>query len=246
MESFVQPHVRAEELDEYLRSGYRHFGYYFFRPVCKGCTRCVPLRIPLREYEHPRSARRLFRKNSDLKVVVRRPMPNGESFELYRKHLNRFDGPGADDYEQYVRSFFAPMNCNYQMSVFDRGRLVSVMHLDVTSSAASAVYCYYNDDLRGRSLGTFAIFRSLELCLQSGLRQFYLGYYVRENRHMCYKGRFKPSEVLTGRGWVPFRNKEGSIVDSSAAEEGFPGRRIRELSTARRRALGDAGRFSRR
>ena len=227
-ESFLCRQLGAADLDRALEFGFRHFGVYFFRPVCPTCKSCLPLRIPLSNYEPRRSARRLLARNAGLRCHVTAPAPSKEAYALYRLHLRRFDGQGESSYDRFVQSFFSPLQGNAQMSVYDGDKTVAIMHLDVTALSMSAVYCYYDDDYHRESLGSYAIFRALEMARENGLRWFYLGYLVEENRHMAYKARFRPSEVLSLRGWVPFMDAEGRCPDPGAGGEGFAGSLFRD------------------
>jgi len=62
--------------------------------------------------------------------------------------------------------------------------------------AFSAVYCYFDPDLEGRSLGVFNVLASIEECRKAGRPFLYLGYYVRECAAMAYKAQYRPFELL--------------------------------------------------
>lgn len=202
-EQIVVQSLSEEDLDALLAAGYRHFGSYFFRPVCMACHKCVPLRVPLAGYRFPRSGRRLLNRNERFLVTLERPQPSREAFELYLRHKERFDAPpgsAEERYAEFVESFFHPFPFSYQLSVYDEERLIAVSHLDMTSRAISAVYCYYDDRYRRESLGSFAIYKEIETALNRGLDFVYLGYYIAENPHMSYKVRYRPNETLREEG----------------------------------------------
>ena len=69
-ENFYAHDFNREHLDILLARGYRHFGTYFFRPACGTCSRCIPIRVPLKGYVFTKSARRILNKNSDLRIVI--------------------------------------------------------------------------------------------------------------------------------------------------------------------------------
>jgi arginine-tRNA-protein transferase len=188
------------DLEELLAAGYRHFGTHFFRPVCSPCHKCLPLRIPLSDYCFSRSGRRLLRRNTRFFVTLTPPFPTFAAYELYLKHKERFDLPRderrQESYHDFVDIFFHPFPFAYQLSVYDGDRLIAVSHLDMTASVISVVYCYYNDRYTRESLGSFAVYREIEIGLKRNLDFVYLGYYIPENRHMRYKVRFRPNQVL--------------------------------------------------
>ena len=79
-------------------------------------------------------------------------------------------------------------------------QLVCVAIVDRVPSGMSAVYTYFDPDLAGRGLGTFAVLWELEYCRRQGWPLCYLGYFVRDCRKMNYKTRFKPNELLSPDG----------------------------------------------
>lgn len=222
-ENFISPVLEAHETDRLLEAGFRHFGSYYFRPVCDACTRCVPIRVDVRRHRDSRSERRIIRENNDLITVPGAPSPSRRAFSLYRMHQERFENSPSTTYEQFVRSFFSPTLGNTQLSVYFEGILVSVLHLDVTSTSISAVYCYFDTGLEHRSLGTYSILSGLRFAAEMQVSHYYLGYIVAGNHHMAYKSRFRPSEILVDDGWVAFASPTGDTLNESKYAEGFPG-----------------------
>jgi arginine-tRNA-protein transferase len=227
-ESFIAGNLTESDMESFLASGYRHFGPYFYRPVCKLCHQCVPLRIPLGRYTFSKSGRRVLARGAKFVTAVERPQPSSEAFELYRKHKRRFkDSCSERDLEFEFQAFFHPFPFSFQLSVHDGSRLVAVSHLDVTENALSAIYCYYDDSYTRESLGTFAINKEIEIGRERGASFLYLGYYVAENRHMSYKGRFHPSQVLRQEEeWIDYRDVKGKALNNDKEIEFFPKRRL--------------------
>ena len=114
-----------------------------------------------------------------------------------------------------------------QLSIYEKQTLVSVLHIDVTGTSMSAVYCYYDTALSDRSLGTFSILSGLEYAKKLKVSYCYLGYAVKGNPHMAYKIRYRPNEILTGNGWVPFCDRGGEEHNGDMFAEGFPGIELR-------------------
>jgi leucyl-tRNA---protein transferase len=226
-ENFLAPNLNSPQIDRLLAAGFRHFGSYYFRPVCRQCQKCVPIRVRIGQYRPTRSFRRALNQNGDLIVTIAPPSPTLESYSLYRKHQLRFEHRSDSSYEQYVRSFCSPTFGNAQLSVFDGVRLVSVLHLDVTSISVSAVYCYYETDLTERGLGTFSILSAIQYAAELQATSFYLGYVVEGNRHMMYKSRYRPNEILANKGWVSYRDSAGQTRNVESYDAGFPGRDFR-------------------
>ncbi len=212
-ENYLIDELSEQDIDLFLERGYRHFGRYFFRPVCTGCGRCLPIRIILDNYRLSRNARRLFRKNSSLDVSLNsNPEAAGEYYRLYRNHKKRFpkdlgeeeEKSGDEGYSQFTESFFYNFSFSKTMEIRDGEKLVAVTHLDVGQESVSAIYCYYDTGYLSLSPGRFSIYRGIEMAKELGKKYYYLGYYIEDNPHMSYKGAYKPNEVLLKEGmWVP-------------------------------------------
>ncbi len=222
-ENFIAPALGPVEMDRLLQAGFRHFGSYYFRPVCRKCRKCVPLRVDVRHHHESKSERRITNRNSDLTVFTGAPAPSFRAFSLYQMHQHRFERQPSTTYEQFVRSFFSPTFGNTQLSIFYSDLLVSVLHLDVTGTSVSAVYCYFDTGFGKRSLGTYSILAGLRLAVEMGVPHYYLGYVVAGNRHMAYKTRFKPNEILVSGGWLPYTTSSGDLENRGKYAEGFPG-----------------------
>ncbi|MBT7165475.1 MAG: GNAT family N-acetyltransferase [Victivallales bacterium] len=222
----------VQEIDEELFSalienGYRHFGRFFFRPMCVGCHACVPIRICTAGYVFPRSARKLFQRNANLTVEVTVPEPSPAAFSLYLEHKKRFaDSPTASpepNYERFVESFFHSFPFSFALRVRDGDRLVAMSHFDLTERVLSDVYCYYDLEYLPRSIGRFAIYKLIEFAVARGVPYVYLGFYIQANAHMSYKRGIRPNELLLTEGaWTPFidaRNQD--VMPPELASFGF-------------------------
>ncbi len=228
MEHFAASSLSESDFEGLLAAGYRHFGSYFYRPVCRLCHRCVPIRIPLDRYVPTRSGRRILARGSRFTARLHRPRPTKEAYQLYLSHKRRFASASVESYGDFVASFFHPFPFAYQLSILDGERLVAVSHVDVTKHALSAVYCYYDDSYARESLGSLAIYKEVEIGLERKASFLYLGFYIAENRHMSYKGRYHPSQILLEEGrWVDYLDTKGVLSHSIEKIEFFPKTRLR-------------------
>ncbi len=205
-ENYIFEYIDDKSIDAVLEKGYRHFGKYFFRPVCDFCHRCLPIRIPVVSYHFSRNAKRLLKRNSCFSVyLVDTPEASLEKYELYKKHKKRFSGENNENesYSIFRDSFFHNFSFSKTLEIRDGDKLIAVTHLDVGLRAVSAVYCYYDTDYLSNSLGKFSIYKGIAFTKESGKEYYYLGYYIMENRHMSYKGDYKPNEILLEEGsWI--------------------------------------------
>jgi arginine-tRNA-protein transferase len=84
-------------------------------------------------------------------------------------------------------------------------RLVGVGYVDRLAASLSAIYFFYDPDMRDRSLGTFNVMCLLRECARRSLPHLYLGYYVKGCRSLEYKGNFTPNQALDPDGqWRDF------------------------------------------
>jgi len=125
----------------------------------------------------------------------------------------RFGEISPEHFDQFVESFFYRFPSSYQLSVYDGDKLICVSHFDMTDFSLSAIYCYFDDSYARNSLGSFAIYKEIEFGLENDLQFFYLGYYIRDNRHMSYKARYRPNQICVREGeWVDYRDKDNSLI----------------------------------
>ncbi|MGH8321469.1 MAG: arginyltransferase [Gammaproteobacteria bacterium] len=187
-----------------IQQGFRRSGPYLYRPVCEHCHACVPVRIPVRDFQPDRGQRRTWKQNQDLSVYVRPAEFISEHFALYQRYMAwKHPGGGMDhatptDYVNFLMghgstSFLAELRLN--------GQLLAVAVVDTLDDALSATYTFYMPELPRRSLGTFAILWEIGEAWRRGLEWLYLGYWVAASRKMAYKNRFRPFEQLTRDGW---------------------------------------------
>jgi arginine-tRNA-protein transferase len=108
------------------------------------------------------------------------------------------------DIDEYIWGFVRSCFQSFEISYYLDERLVCVAVCDLGKQSVSAVYTYYEPDLKQFSLGTYSILKQIEFCQQRALRYLYLGYYVADCENMKYKARFVPNERLINGKWQRF------------------------------------------
>jgi arginine-tRNA-protein transferase len=199
---FVSEMTAAEYLGR-MQAGWRHFGRMLFRPHCAGCSACRSLRIVVDRFHPDRSQRRARKANEgDVRVVIGTPSVSREKLALYdRYHTFQaehkdwpiHDAKDADGYaDSFVRNPFP-----VQEWCFYLGRkLVGVGYVDDLPGCLSAIYFFYDPEMRERSLGTYNILSVIDHAARRGLKYVYLGYYVAGCSSMEYKPRFRANQLL--------------------------------------------------
>lgn len=209
----------AETYQELLERGWRRFGRVFFRPDCATCEECRSLRVTAAAFAPDRSMRRTLRQNQDVEVALARPAATAQHLALFeRYHRAQQDHRGwparATDSFDYFHSFVDGAGTFGHELRFHLGEaLIAVALVDLLPRAVSAVYCYYDPELRRRALGVLAVLCQLQLARQRGLPYLYLGYWVEPNASMRYKANYRPHQLLRGR---PARGTEATWLAAEA------------------------------
>ena len=200
--------VSADEYAAMLARGWRRQGVSFFRPVCRACVKCRPLRVDVRDFAPTKSQRRCLRRNADVTLTVRRPQVSGEHLALYDAyhadmHARRGWDADTTDAESYVRSLIGPGYPFAREFAYHRGdALVGVGLVDAVPGALNSIYFYHDPDWRPDGPGTFSALKEIEYARETGRDWVYLGFWIPENASMSYKNRFAPHEILAGRPGV--------------------------------------------
>jgi len=189
--------------------GFRRSGEHIYRPHCPGCRACIPVRIPVAEFQPDRSQARTWRRNNDLRVSGQPAHYRAEHFELYQRYI-RSRHPGGEMDDGDPRSYWRFVNAEWSdtwLYEFREGnRLVGVAVADRLHNGLSAVYTFFDPDLSKRALGVYAVLWEIEEARRLGLQWVYLGYWIRECRKMAYKDRYRPLECFLGQGWQRLPN----------------------------------------
>ncbi len=194
--------IDSEGLEALLEGGYRHFGHYFYKPVCNGCNECQPIRVPVKNYNFSRSEKRVLSRGREFQCLYKtNPVPDRMKFELYLDHKTRFEGNVTESFGDWENSFYSNQFFNEILEIWDNEVLVAVTHLDVTEKIISAVYCYWNSTYASYSPGKLSVLKGIAKAIESGSEYYYLGYYIMDNKHMSYKINYTPNQILKDGVW---------------------------------------------
>ena len=192
-----------------LAQGFRRSGAHIYRPACGACERCIPLRVPVRDFAPNRSQRRNLARNGG--QVVLRDSParfDPEQYALYCAYVQSRHAGGsmAEASETSYREFLvAPWGGETRFLELRIGeRLIAVAVTDRLPGCLSAVYTFFDPELTAQAPGTYAILCQIESARRLGLDHLYLGYWIADCRKMGYKDRFRPLEARIGERWRRF------------------------------------------
>jgi len=203
---FVDPraHIDRKLYSQLTSLGFRRSGSHYYRPHCKQCNACIPVRLNVNDFRPDRGQRRVMKKNCDLECKL---VPAAFSESYYRLYANYVelrhkDGdmypPSREQFTSFLvegatESWFLEMRIN--------GELVALAAVDALDEGLSALYTVFDPAFEHRSLGTFAVLWQIEEARRRNFPHLYLGYWIKQCRKMNYKTRFKPIEALQDGQW---------------------------------------------
>ena len=196
-----------------IQHGFRRSGAHCYRPHCRNCKACIACRLAVNDFVSSRSQRRCLKNNQDLTITSVRAGFSDEYFELYDRYLNsrHTDGsmanPSAADFKQFLY-------CDWSDTRFLELRLnkqlVAIAVTDMLSDGLSAVYSFFEPEMKSRSLGTYCILKQIDYAKELGLAYIYLGYWIENHNKMHYKSNFKPLQLYSNEKWQQRINPENT------------------------------------
>jgi arginine-tRNA-protein transferase len=201
--------INGQNYNSLISRGFRRSGQYVYKPNCKNCSACIPIRILASSYIVSRSQKRLKKYLNKLSVKVLPLTFNEEHYNLYVDYQNnrhRNNSENEDDIADY-NDFLIKSNVNSKLVEFRlNNQLKMVTIIDIINDGISAVYTFYDCNDQKLSLGTMSIIWLLNLCDKENLSFLYLGYWIYESQKMKYKTNFKPYELMIEGVWQEARD----------------------------------------
>jgi leucyl-tRNA---protein transferase len=191
--------------DDLSRIGFRRSHRFAYRPACRDCASCVPVRIAVERFHDSRSTRRVRNANRDLSTNLVAARATPEQFRLF----SAYQRARHSDSDMAIMRY-----ADYRIMIEDTpvrtaiaefrdadGGLVAASLIDLLDDGFSAVYSFFDPHQRKRSLGIWSVLWLVEECRRREQPFVYLGYWIADSPKMAYKGRFPALERLTPAGW---------------------------------------------
>lgn len=135
--------------------------------------------------------------------LTREKLELSTRFHLFQEERKQWSKQERGDPLQYFGNFVHNPFPTEEWNYFLNDVLIGVGYVDVLPDGLSAIYFFYEPELRKHSLGTWNVLTLIETAKARGLPYVYLGYYVAGSKSMEYKARFKPYELLDAQGqWI--------------------------------------------
>jgi len=205
---FIDPHTSVDShiYSELSRYGFRRSGNNIYRPHCKNCQACVPLRLIAEQFKPNRSQKRCRKTNEDLTIRVVDSINTDEHYALYERYITERHSDGdmyPPDRSQYNDFLTTEWDATRYLEMREpSGKLVALSVIDVIDHGLSAVYTFFEPTEIRRSLGVFAVLYQIELAKQNQLPFVYLGYWIKQCQKMSYKTGYQPYQVFINEKWV--------------------------------------------
>ncbi len=187
------------------QGGFRRSHHIAYRPACRDCVACVPVRVVASEFKVSRAWRRIRNKNADLLIEDKGTQVSNEQFALFSRYMQSRHGGGdmarmdRNDYFEMVVS--SPVHTSILEYRNPEGDLVAACLIDKVGDGYSAVYSFFDPETSNRSLGSYIVLSLIERVRAENLPYVYLGFWVANSPKMQYKVRFQPIEGFGPRGW---------------------------------------------
>ncbi|WP_159878469.1 arginyltransferase [Aquitalea denitrificans] len=202
--------IPAEAIDaavysQLVKLGFRRSGLYTYRPYCDSCQACVPVRLPVADFQPNRSQRRSWKRLQQMEVRLLPLEFCEDHYQLYHRYQqSRHAGGGmAEDNVQQYSEFILKSGVESVLAEFRlAGELKMISLIDRLSDGLSAVYTFYDSDDAQAGYGVFNVMWQIELARVWELPYLYLGYWIADCRKMAYKSQYRPLECLRDGRWV--------------------------------------------
>jgi len=196
--------VNSHNFNGLIIKGFRRSGQYVYKPNCKNCSACIPIRLLTKNFIESKSQKRVKKYLGKLTVKILPLTFNEEHFELYvdyqnKRHKNKEEN---EDHIGDYNDFLIKSNVDTKLVEFRlNNELKMVTIIDFIEDGISAVYTFFDCSNQKLSLGTISIIWLIDFCKRENFSFVYLGYWIHESQKMKYKTNFKPYELMIDGVW---------------------------------------------
>jgi len=191
-----------------IQQGFRRSGKFVYRPHCENCNACIPVRLPVTDFQTSRSQKRAYKQHQHLEAIVSTLSFDEAYFALYKAYqIARHEGNAQEETAEQYRNFLVQSNVDSLFISFTlNGVLKIVSVVDIVEDGVSAVYTFYDTADTKASYGTYSIMWLIDWCKQLKLPYLYLGYWIKNSQKMAYKENFGPQEALIDGEWLKIKH----------------------------------------
>ena len=196
--------INQNTFQDLIEKGFRRSGQYIYKPNCKSCTACIPIRLSVKKFLPSKTQKRTYKKHGYFTIREAPLSFKKNHFDLYLKYQNKrhsFINNEQNNLDDY-NDFLIKSNVKSKLIEFWDGDLLKIVSIvDIVSDGISAVYTFYDPDDDKVSYGTYSIIWLINWSKAHQLKYIYLGYWIGECNKMKYKTNFKPYELYIKGYW---------------------------------------------
>lgn len=190
------------------RSGFRRSGEMLYSPKCPSCNACISVRIPAQDFKPSRSQKRVWKKNSDIRVTIEDVSFKQAHFDMYLRYQQARHPDSSmcdEDPKKYIGFIDSPFSRSKFLCLYEKDKLIGISVVDQFDGGISAVYTFFEPEQSHRSLGTFVILYMIKLARLREIPFVYLGYWIEQASKMSYKSSFRPLQGYVDKQWLTLR-----------------------------------------
>ena len=197
------------------RGGFRRSQNIAYRPACDGCSACVSVRAPVKQFVWSKSFQRVLARNTDLVGTPVRAKATSEHYGVFRDYIDSRHGNGGMaemsvlDFAAMIDETFVDSHLvEYRLkpSGDEPGELIGAVLVDMLDDGLSLIYSFYEPNFESAALAPSSF-----LTASGGRKEWVLIFVSRllgqGSAKMEYKSRFLPQERLTPDGWTLFAKR---------------------------------------
>ena len=79
--------INQSIFQDLIEKGFRRSGQYIYKPNCKSCTACIPIRLPVQKFLFSKTQKRIYKKHGYFKVREAPLAFKQKHFDLYLKYF---------------------------------------------------------------------------------------------------------------------------------------------------------------
>lgn len=193
--------VDNEIFEKLLEKGYRRSGLIFYKSICPDCQGCIPIRINVSDFNPSKSQRKVFKKNSHVRILSEENNSSVLKYEIMKKYMEVKHGNTSLNYSSFDSNYCSSCVETKDFLYYYEDNLRAVGIVDLTDNCISTVYFYFDPDIKKFSPGVFSVLKEIEFCKTTAREDYYLGYFIKNHTKMDYKANFKPYELLINGKW---------------------------------------------
>lgn len=185
--------------------GFRRSGAHVYRPRCRQCQACIPVRTPVDLFRPNKTQKRCLNKNKDIQTKLVDSIDTDEHYALYEKYIRLRHSDGdmfPPSREQYLSFLTHEWNITRYIEFRVGEELLAVSVCDQLDRGLSAIYAFFDPTESKRSLGVYNILHLIQLTKELELSFVYLGYWIKDCQKMSYKVDYRPFQLLIEEGWI--------------------------------------------